>query len=181
MLRYLVYTCNVVTLFIYFGWHWVIYCIHKLIWQNVLVLCHHFWPLIKADVIPTAEIVQVMQHYIVYELIWNIYCISDMIQGLIWTLNAYYLLCFVEEVIQVICLCLAIIDFVNNCIKSFCSYISIEDSHCLYKVLIHCKHVLVFFVLSRKQVHHQWKSSLWLSLLGQQSVEGFLLDLACIL
>ena len=71
------------------------------------------------------------------------------------TLNAYYLLCFVEEVISIIWLCIAIIDFVNNCIWSF-AHIYWKIVFNAYEVLTHCKHILVVFVLSRKQVHHQW-------------------------
>ena len=66
-----------------------------------------------------------------------------------WMLNAPCTI--VEEVI----LSLIIIDFVNNYI--YLLLIStFGDSHWFHEVLTHCKHILVFFVLSRKQVHHQW-------------------------
>jgi hypothetical protein len=111
--------------------------------------------------------------------IWAEFCINDMIHGLIANIECYYLLCFVEEVIQVIYLCLAIIDFVNNCIWSLAYiYIYLKDSlKCLWSTNPLQAHILVVFVLSRKQVHHQWIVLFDYLLLGQQSVKGNFFDL----
>ena len=144
----------------YFDRHWVIDCICKFICQNVFALCLSFDSLIRADVTHTAATIYRWRSNIIYELIWSIYCINDMIQGL--NCVHWMLLCFIEEVILILCLYLAIIDFVDNSIDHLLIYV-LEDSHWFYEVLTHCKHILVLFVLSRKQVHRQWKTSSWLS------------------
>ena len=67
---------------------------------------------------------------IVYELIWHVYCINDMIHGLIAHIECWFAFYALLEKWYKSLLCLAIIDFVNNSINPLLIY-WFEDSHWL--------------------------------------------------
>ena len=59
----------------------------------------------------------------------------------------------------------------------YCSYIDWKIVLNAYEVLTHCRHVLVFLCFVSQTGASSVEFILWLSLLGQQSVEGVFLDL----